>query len=134
MSTKERHVSKKYVKRKFGTVGLFLTLYALFVLIVPYFFHMYLKMTDPERQSALLRDLSHHRSVRNTDTVLSDAPLLQSHAQEDESQHQCDIHRSVRTDHRLFHAVHPADLCIQHPVFLPGHGRKTDVEHRPFLQ
>ena len=52
MSTKERHVSKKYVKRKFGTVGLFLTLYALFVLIVPYFFHMYLKMTD----SPILKD------------------------------------------------------------------------------
>ncbi len=45
MSTKERHVSKKYVKKKFSAVGLFLILYALFVLIVPYFFHMYLKMT-----------------------------------------------------------------------------------------
>ncbi len=46
MSSKERRVSQKYVKRQFSAVGLFLILYALFVLIVPYSFNTYMQLTD----------------------------------------------------------------------------------------
>ena len=52
MSKKERRVSKKYAKRYFNTVGLFLVLYTLFVLILPYFFHTYLQI----QESSILND------------------------------------------------------------------------------
>ena len=43
MSTKKEHVvSIRYARRHFSAVGLFLILYALFVLILPFFFHMYM--------------------------------------------------------------------------------------------
>lgn len=46
MSKKEHRVSKRYAKRQFNTVGLLLIMYALAVLIVPYFLHMYLVSED----------------------------------------------------------------------------------------
>ena len=52
MSNKEHRVSKKYAIRKFSAVGLFLILYALFVLILPYFFRMYMDIID----STILKD------------------------------------------------------------------------------
>ncbi|MBQ2659343.1 MAG: CPBP family intramembrane metalloprotease [Erysipelotrichaceae bacterium] len=42
MAGKEHKVSRKYAKRCFGTIGLLLTMYALFVLIIPFFMHMYM--------------------------------------------------------------------------------------------
>ena len=52
MEKQERRVSKKYAKRYFNTVGLFLILYVLFVLILPYFFHYYMTLT----KSTILND------------------------------------------------------------------------------
>lgn len=52
MEKQERRVSKKYAKRYFNTVGLFLILYVLFVLILPYFFHYYMSLTE----SSILND------------------------------------------------------------------------------
>jgi membrane protease YdiL (CAAX protease family) len=46
MSKKEHRVSKRYAKRQFNTVGLLLIMYALAVLIVPYFLHMYMISQD----------------------------------------------------------------------------------------
>ena len=46
MSKKEHRVSKRYAKRQFNTVGLLLIMYALAVLIVPYFLHMYMISPD----------------------------------------------------------------------------------------
>lgn len=46
MEKKERKVSKKYAKRYFNIVGLFLILYALFVLIFPYLFHTYMNISN----------------------------------------------------------------------------------------
>ena len=43
MSKKEHRVSKKYARRSFNTVGLLLILYALAVLIVPFFLLMYME-------------------------------------------------------------------------------------------
>ena len=43
---KEQRVSKKYARRKFNTIGLLLMIYALFVLIVPFFLNMYLVSID----------------------------------------------------------------------------------------
>jgi len=50
---KERKVSKKYAKRQFSLVGLFLILYTLFVLIVPYFLDYYLRTIE----SSILDDI-----------------------------------------------------------------------------
>ena len=52
MSKKERRISKKYARRSFNTIGLLLIIYALAVLILPFFFHYYLVNT----QSEILRD------------------------------------------------------------------------------
>ena len=49
---KARKVSKKYAKRWFSTVGLFLVMYALFVLLIPYVLHLYLV----ETKSSILND------------------------------------------------------------------------------
>ncbi len=48
MSKKEHHVSKRYAKRKFNTIGLLLIVYALMVLILPFFLHMFLIEEDPQ--------------------------------------------------------------------------------------
>ena len=45
-NAKEKRVSKKYARRKFGTIGLLLTIYALFVMIVPYFLNMFFTTTE----------------------------------------------------------------------------------------
>ena len=42
MNKKARKVSKKYAKRWFSTVGLFMIMYALFTLLIPYGLHMYM--------------------------------------------------------------------------------------------
>ncbi|MBQ6479346.1 MAG: CPBP family intramembrane metalloprotease [Erysipelotrichaceae bacterium] len=53
MSTKkERIVSIKYARRNFSVIGLFLILYTLFVLILPFFFHMYMEYDN----SPILQD------------------------------------------------------------------------------
>ena len=52
MSKKERRISKKYARRNFNTIGLLLVLYALAVLIVPFFFHMYMADID----ASIMRD------------------------------------------------------------------------------
>ena len=49
---KARKVSKKYAKRWFSTIGLFLIMYTLFVLLIPYVFHVYLVETN----SSILKD------------------------------------------------------------------------------
>ena len=47
MSTKKEHVvSIRYARKNFSAVGLFLILYALFVLILPFFFHMYMQYSN----------------------------------------------------------------------------------------
>jgi membrane protease YdiL (CAAX protease family) len=48
MSKKEHRVSKRYAKRNFNTVGLLLIVYALAVLIVPFFLHLYMISQIPE--------------------------------------------------------------------------------------
>ncbi len=52
MSKKEHRVSKKYARRDFNTAGLLLIMYALAVLIVPFFLHMYLI----NKESEILKD------------------------------------------------------------------------------
>ncbi len=52
MSRKEHRISKKYARRHFNTVGLLLVVYAMAVLILPFFLHMYMIDTD----SSLVRD------------------------------------------------------------------------------
>ncbi len=52
MSKKERRISKKYARRNFNTIGLLLILYALAVLIVPFFLRMYMVDID----SSLVHD------------------------------------------------------------------------------
>ncbi len=52
MSKKEHRVSKKYARKHFNTVGLLLIMYALAVLIVPFFLHMYLV----DRESVIVKD------------------------------------------------------------------------------
>lgn len=45
---KEHKVSRKTAKREFGTIGAFLIIYALLVMIIPYFLHAFLRLTSPE--------------------------------------------------------------------------------------
>ncbi len=52
MDKKARKVSKRYAKHWFSTVGMFLIMYTLFVLLIPYVFHAYLVEVD----SSLLKD------------------------------------------------------------------------------
>ena len=52
VSKKARKVSKKYAKRWFSTVGMFLVMYTLFVLLIPYVLHLYLVETN----SSILND------------------------------------------------------------------------------
>ncbi|MBO7676373.1 MAG: CPBP family intramembrane metalloprotease [Erysipelotrichaceae bacterium] len=52
MDKKARKVSKKYAKRWFSTIGLFLIMYALFVLVLPFVFHVYMV----ETRSSILND------------------------------------------------------------------------------
>lgn len=52
MDKKARKVSKRYAKRWFSTVGMFLIMYTLFVLLIPYVFHAYLVEVD----SSILKD------------------------------------------------------------------------------
>jgi len=49
---KTRKVSKRYAKHWFSTVGMFLIMYTLFVLLIPYVFHAYLVEVD----SSILKD------------------------------------------------------------------------------
>lgn len=51
-SVKERKLSQKAAKRNFTTIGLILILYVLFVMIIPYFFHLYIE----EVNSSILKD------------------------------------------------------------------------------
>ena len=47
MSTKKEHVvSIRYARKNFSVIGLFLILYTLFVLILPFFFHMYMQYSN----------------------------------------------------------------------------------------
>ena len=52
MDKKTRKVSKRYAKHWFSTVGMFLIMYTLFVLLIPYVFHAYLVEVD----SSILKD------------------------------------------------------------------------------
>ena len=46
MNKNARKVSKKYAKRWFSTIGLFLILYTLFTLLMPYVLHLYMVETN----------------------------------------------------------------------------------------
>ena len=52
MNVKSHKVSSKYAKQSFNTIGLFLILYALFALFIPYALHMYMVISD----SSIMKD------------------------------------------------------------------------------
>lgn len=49
MTAKREHkVSRKTARRDFGTIGAFLIIYTLMVMVIPYFLHAFLRLTSPE--------------------------------------------------------------------------------------
>ena len=49
MTAKREHkVSRKTARRDFGTIGAFLIIYVLMVMVIPYFLHAFLRLNSPE--------------------------------------------------------------------------------------